>query len=110
MDWQLSTINPAIVPLFWALIRTPEDKRDQAAIQAAVGKSAALWKIVDDRLAKNKYLAGDEFTIGDIPLCVWAYRWFNLPIYRPKLEHVSGWYEPVCRRKPYQTHIMIPLT
>lgn len=110
MDWQLSTMNPAIVPLFWALIRTPEDKRDQAAIQAAVGKSAALWKIVDDRLAKNKYLAGDEFTIGDIPLGVWAYRWFNLPIERPKLEHVSAWYERLCQRKPYQTHIMIPLT
>src|SRR5437762_11359325 len=28
MDWQLSTFNAAIVPLFWALIRTPEDKRD----------------------------------------------------------------------------------
>lgn len=28
MDWQLSTFNSAIVPLFWGLVRTPEDKRD----------------------------------------------------------------------------------
>src|SRR5512147_2782473 len=28
MDWQLSVLNPTIVPLFWNLIRTPEDKRD----------------------------------------------------------------------------------
>jgi glutathione S-transferase len=28
MDWQLSTMNPAIVPLFWGLIRTPPEKRD----------------------------------------------------------------------------------
>lgn len=110
MDWQLSTLNPGIVPLFWGLVRTPEDKRDRAAIEAAVEKTTKAWKIVDDQLAKNTFLAGEAFTIGDIPLGVWAYRWFNLPIERPKLGHLSAWYERLCKRTPYQTHIMIPMT
>ena len=110
MDWQLSTMNPAIVPLFWGIVRTPEDKRDRAAIEAAVEKTTKAWKMVDDQLAKNTFLAGEAFTIGDIPLGVWAYRWFKLPIERPKLIHLSAWYERLCQRPPYQTHIMIPMT
>jgi len=110
MDWQLTTLGPAIVPLFWGIVRTPEDKRDKAVIDAAVEKTAKAWKIVDDQLASDKYLAGNDFTIGDIPLGVWAYRWFKLPIERPKLEHLSGWYEELCKRPAYQKHIMIPMT
>jgi glutathione S-transferase len=110
MDWQLTTLGPAIVPLFWGLIRTPEEKRDRTAIQNALDKTAKAWRILDERLAKNSYLAGDIFTIGDIPLGVWVYRWFSLPIQRPEIKHLSRWYERLCKRPPYQTHIMIPLT
>jgi glutathione S-transferase len=110
MDWQLTTLGPAITPLFWGLVRTPEEKRDHAAIQAAINKTGRAWKIVDDQLGRNNFLAGDDFTIGDIPLGVWAYRWFKMPIERPKLDHLSGWYERLCQRPAYQKHIMIPMT
>lgn len=110
MDWQLSTMNPGIVPLFWGLVRTPEEKRDRATIAAALEKTTNAWRIVDAQLAKTRYLAGNDFTIGDIPLGVWAYRWFKLPIERPELQHLSAWYEGLCQRPPYQTHIMIPMT
>ena len=110
MDWQLTTLGPAIVPLFWGLVRTPEEKRDKAVIDAAIDKCGRAWKIVDDQLAKGSYLAGNDFTIGDIPLGVWAYRWFKLPIERPKLDHLSAWYKCLCQRQAYQTHIMIPMT
>ncbi len=110
MDWQLTTLGPAIVPVFWGLIRYPEEKRDKAAIEASLQKTIKAWKIVDDQLAKNSYMAGDAFTIGDIPLGVWAYRWYKLPIERPDLKHLSAWYEGLCKREPYKTHIMTPVT
>jgi glutathione S-transferase len=49
-------------------------------------------------------------TLGDIPLGVWAYRWFNLPIERPKFANFDAWYKRLCERPAYQKHIMIPLT
>ena len=110
MDWQLSTFNPAVVPLFWGLIRTPEEKRDKAVMDAALQKTINAWKIVDDQLARASYLAGNEFSLGDIPLGVWAYRWYNLPISRPDLKNLKAWYERLCQREPYKTHIMIPVT
>jgi glutathione S-transferase len=110
MDWQLTTLGPAIVPLFWGLIRTPQDKRDPKAVALAMEKSTNAWQIVDRQLATNSYVAGNEFTIGDIPLGVWAYRWFNLPTERPKLNNLDSWYKRLCERPPYQKHIMIPMT
>ena len=110
MDWQLSTFNSAIVPLFWGLIRTPEEKRDAKGIQAALEKTSRAWEIVERQLAKTAYLGGGEFSLGDIPLGVWAYRWFNLPIERPTFPKINNWYERLKQRKPYQTHIMIPMT
>lgn len=110
MDWQLSVFNLTIVPLFFATVRTPPDQRDPKAIQAALEKTANAWQTVENQLADNRYLGGDQFSLGDIPLGVWAYRWFNLPIDRPKQANIEKWYDALKQRKPYQNHIMIPLT
>jgi glutathione S-transferase len=110
MDWQLSTFNAAIVPLFWNLVRTPAEKRDPQVVQTALEKTAKAWRTVEDHLAEGRYLAGDEFSLGDIPLGVWAYRWFNLPIERPEFPLIHGWYERLKQRQPYQKHIMLPLS
>ena len=59
---------------------------------------------------RNRYHGGDELSLGDIPLGDWAYRWFSLPIERPILPKIENWYEQLKQRKPYQTHIMIPLS
>src|SRR5574341_1079398 len=110
MDWQLSMLNPAIVPLFWNLIRTPADKRDPKTIQNALEKTSAAWQMVENQLTQGLFVAGDQLSLGDIPVGVWAYRWFNLPIVRPKLSNLENWYDRLKQRKPYQAHIMIPLT
>lgn len=110
MDWQLSTLGPAIVPLFVGLTRTPPEKREPAAIENAAKKTERAWRIVDNYLAKTSYLAGEAFTLGDIPLGVWAYRWYNLPIERPSLANVAAWYDRLRQRKPYQIHVMLPLS
>ena len=110
MDWQLSVFNPVIVPLFFATIRTSPAQRDPQAIQAALDKTVRTWQMVEDHLAKNRFLGGTEFSLGDIPLGVWAYRWFNLPIDRPEQPNIERWYDTIKQRKPYQTHIMIPVT
>jgi len=110
MDWQLSTLNPAIVPLFWNLIRTPEEKRDMAVVKSALEKTTQAWRVVERYLSSGSYLAGAEFSLGDIPAGVWAYRWFNLPIERPKLSALEAWYNRLCQRAAYQKHIMLPLT
>ena len=110
MDWQLTTLGPAIVPLFWTLIRTPAEKRDPNIVSSALEKTSNAWKIVDHQLATSPYVAGDLLTLGDIPLGVWAHRWYNLAVERPRFAQVERWYKRLCERPVYQKHIMIPVT
>ena len=41
MDWQATEWQPAMVPAFKGLVRTPEDKRDRAAIDASMQRANA---------------------------------------------------------------------
>ncbi len=110
MDWQLTTMNATMVPVFFGMVRTPEDQRDMAAIEKAVKEAGARWEIVERHLEGRNYLAGESFSIGDVPLGIWAYRWFAMAIDRPRLPNVEAWYGRLRERPPYREHVMIPLT
>jgi len=73
-------------------------------------KANRTWEILNKQLATNSFVAGEEFSIGDVPLGVWVHRWFNLPLERPNMEHLNTWYGRLVGRVAYQTHVMIPLT
>ena len=113
MDWQISTIQTGMTVLFWGLVRTPAEKRDLAAIEAARKATATLWARLDGHLAGNAFVAGSDFTIGDIPVGAMAYRWLNLPFRRddlPELGHLRAWYDRLATRPAYRRHVMIAMT
>lgn len=109
MDWQLTTMGPAMTPVYRALIRTPADRQDPAFIQTSRARAEERWKILDSFLENRSFVAGHRFSIGDIPLGILAYRWFNLPIEPSGLGHLRAWYERLCERPAYRKQIMKPL-
>ena len=110
MDWQLSTLLPDMMVVFWGLIRTPEEQRDHAAIKAAAERLGGLWRMLDDRLATREFVAGNRLTMGDIPVGAACYRYYGLPIERPRLPHLEAWYGRLKQRAPYREHVMLPIT
>lgn len=109
MDWQTNTVSPQMVGVFRGLVRTPPEKRDPAAIAKARDGLARLMGILDAHLAQSDYVAGPAFTVGDIPLGIAAWRWFEMPIEREDYPHLRRWFERLAERPPYQTHVMQPL-
>ncbi len=105
MDWQLSVAGPAITPVFWGLIRTPPEKRDEAAIEAGRVKTNAAMKILDAQLAKTAFVAGDTLSTGDIPVGIMAYRYQRLIPDHPKLAHFERWYASIASRPAFQEHV-----
>jgi glutathione S-transferase len=90
LDWTLSTLQPVDRPVFWALVRTPVEQRDMAAIQKDADAEAVQWRIVDHQLAKRRFIEGDDFTIADIALGAYARRWFGVEgISKPKFVHLE---------------------
>jgi glutathione S-transferase len=111
MDWQLSVIGPAIAPVFWGLIRTPPEKRDMAAIKAATEKTIAAMQILDARLGKTQFVAGDAFSYGDIPVGVMCYRYVQLVPDRPATPNLDRWYAAISARKAFKDQVgSVPLS
>lgn len=111
MDWQISVLGPAIGPAFWGLIRTPEEKRDLAAIAASQAKTVEAMKMLDAQLGRTKFVAGAKFSYGDIPVGIMAYRYWQLVPERPELSHLARWYKELQTRKAFKDHVeAVPLT
>ena len=111
MDWQLSVMGPAITPVFWGLIRTPPEKRDPNAIDAGKEKTVAAAKIMDAQLGKTQFMAGDEFSYGDIPVGIMIYRYMQLIPERPATPNLDRWYAAISSRPAFKEQIaVVPLT
>jgi glutathione S-transferase len=106
MDWQLSVLGPAIHETFWGLVRTPPEKRNLAAIETSKAKTTAAITILDAQLAKTAYVAGDAFSMGDIPVGIFGYRFHALVPERPPLPHFERWYAAISARPAFRDHVL----
>src|SRR5262245_18912119 len=105
MDWQLSVVAPAIFGAFWGLIRTPPEKRDHAAIKASQEKTTEVMKILEAALGRNAHVAGQEFSMGDIPVGIMVYRFRQLVPDRPPLPNLERWYAGIEARPAFRQHV-----
>ena len=110
MEWYSTTLWLNVRPVFHTLVRTPPEKRNMDLVEQHRKLLAENWQILDAHLAKRDYLAGCSFTVGDIPMAVAAYRWFNLPLERPSQPNVERWYKRITERPAFKEHCMLPLT
>jgi glutathione S-transferase len=104
LDWQLTTLWPALRIPFLGLTRVPEAERDYAAIHKAFQESNHLLGILDGVLSKQSYCSGPNFHLGDIGLALCVKRWFMLSDQYPDktgprtdLKHVTRWYDQICK-------------
>ena len=111
MDWQLSVLGPAIRPVFWGLIRTPPEKRDSNAIAAGKEETVAAASIMDAQLARTQYLAGNEFSYGDIPVGIMIHRYVQLIPERPATPNLDRWYAAISSRAAFKEQVaVVPLS
>jgi glutathione S-transferase len=110
MDWCATVYWPAMRPVFWGMVRTPPEQRNQAEIDACRNKAGESLKIVDARLAQSDYIAGDALTIGDIPLGTISWRWFGIDMERPALPNLEAWFKRLSARAAFRKSVMLPLS
>jgi len=109
MDWAF-TFQSAMRNVFWGLIRTPPEKRDAKAIEEGRKKSIELLAIPESVLANRKFITGERFTMGDIPLGCEMQRYMRVPIERPKHPNVEAWFERLRERPAFRKFVDIPLS
>jgi len=110
MDWQQTALNAPHSTVFLGLVRTPPERRDNAAIDAAKANITRFWGMLDARLARSAFVAGDAFTLSDICLGVHVHRWFSFDFERPEQPNLAKWYERLKTRPAYARHVALPMT
>ncbi|MDH3714366.1 MAG: glutathione S-transferase family protein [Gammaproteobacteria bacterium] len=109
MDWCHTTVNPAIRAMFWGLVRTPPEERNLDAIARSRDDTEVAMGMLNKHLSAAAFVAGDDFSMGDIPLGVMAYRWFEMDIERREFPHLARWYQRLMERSSFAEHVMIGL-
>lgn len=107
MDWELATLQPDFIDLFWDYYRTPENERDYSKISASQQRCALHFSKLNQHLNKHSYIAGNSFTMGDIPCATSLYRYFSMGLNVEQPEHVITWYKRLSERKAFQKCIMV---
>jgi glutathione S-transferase len=102
MDWTYSFQKEFQRPIFWPLVRTPPEKRDLSAIEAARKICAELLQIPERYLGDRPYLGGSRLTIADIPLGCHVQLWMRLPLERPAQPNLKAWFERLCERPAFR--------
>jgi glutathione S-transferase len=111
MDWQQTTVGPAIFPVFWGLVRTPEAERDLAAIDKGRLHMISVMQILEDRLEGREFLVGNRLSMADIPHGMMVHRWLTLVSDRPKMANLEAYYDRLCARPAFKEHVVdIPMT
>ena len=108
MAWTAASLYPDWIELFWKLVRTPLAKRDPDTTARLLAATAKRFEVLDRHLKTGGYIAGNTFTMADIPAGMMLYRWFEMDIVRPDTPHVEAWYARLRERPAYRKAICIP--
>ena len=110
MEWQSTGYTPAMVQAFWGLVRTPPEKRDNAAIEASRAKSEKLSAVLDRHLAGREFIAGNAFSPAEIVIGCDAHRWLGLPLARESRPNLERWYASLKSRPGARQVTSLPVT
>ena len=108
MDWENNELLHGQHTLVMQLVRLPEDQRDPKQVEAARDELVKPFGILDDQLSRTAYIAGDRFTMGDIPIGIRAHRWHLFDIDRPSMPNLERWYAAIRERDAFRQWIADP--
>jgi glutathione S-transferase len=112
MDWQQTTFSRAGREAFIQLIRTPAEQRRDDLVAQSAAATAPLLQVIDRHLANQRFMAGDDFSMADIPLGCEMHRWFGLPLAHDlaATPHLHRWYAALRERAASRGVLDQPLT
>ena len=110
MDWQHTVLGAPMTVVFWGLIRTAPEKRDNAAIAAAAEKLRGIYGILEQVLTRQHFIAGHEVTPADIAVGVQAHRWLSFDMERPSMPGLEAWYQRMLALEGFRRHVAVPMS
>ena len=102
IDWQATELNTAWRYAFMSLVRNSQAHQDAQLLAAACKGWTWTMGLLNQQLEKTgAYVAGDSFTLADIPIGLSVNRWYETPMEHAELPAVRAYYERLSSRPGY---------
>jgi glutathione S-transferase len=107
-EWSKINVATAFnLPVFWRVIRTPQENRDEQAIAEAMVKLENYLSVAEAQFEKHRFLAGDAFSLADIQFGHVLYRYYDIDVVRKSLPRLRAYYETIAVRPAFQEYVMV---
>lgn len=93
--------------VFWPLVRTRPEDRDEAALAAALARANTEYAKAEARLAEHDWMSGAAFGVADIIFAHLLYRYFTIEIERPAMPALEAYYARLTERPAFREHVMV---
>ena len=100
IDYNSSAFQPALIGLFWELVRTPSAQRSKENEEKNYKALIAASNIVGERLQNRDFLV-DNFSIADIALGTLMYRMQDVAPDLARTLPLRRWYDRLLARPGY---------
>ncbi len=94
--FQMGGVGPMLGQAHHFRIYAPE--KIDYAINRYTNEARRLYQVIDNRLSKSAYLAGDDYTVADIATFPWLRAWENQGIDWKDFPHAKRWFDQIAER------------
>lgn len=77
------------------------------AIDRYTNEAKRLYGVIDRRLSKSAFIAGDDYTIADIAIFPWLRSWENQGIVLGEYPHLKAWFDGIAARPAVQRGVKV---
>jgi GST-like protein len=94
--FQMGGVGPLLGQAHHFRVYAPE--RIPYAVDRYSNEAKRLYRVMNDQLARSRYIAGGEYTIADIAIFPWLRSWKNQGIDWADYPHLRGWFDEIAAR------------
>lgn len=108
LEWlmfQMGSIGPLLGQAHHFRMYAPQ--KIEYAIDRYTNEARRLYGVMDGRLARSRYIAGDAYTIADIAIFPWLRSWKNQGIDWNDYPHLRGWFDEIGARPAVQRGVEV---
>ncbi len=108
LEWlmfQMGGVGPMLGQAHHFRIYAPE--KIEYAVNRYTNEAKRLYGVMNKRLAKTKYMAGNDYTIADIAIFPWLRSWKNQGIDWVDFPHLKGWFDEIAARPAVQRGVEV---
>ncbi len=94
--FQMGGVGPMLGQAHHFRLYAPE--KFPYAIDRYTNEARRLYGVMDKRIAKSRYIGGNEYSIADIAIFPWLRSWKNQGIDWNDHPHLKGWFDEIAAR------------